>query len=370
MTGKVQHRSYGRLISGIRLQAAGAALGLAMVVVPGLVTTPSAQAQTLRVLYSFKGGTDGSGPWGGLIRDAAGNFYGTTSGNAPNSSGTVFILDRTTGKETPLYDFTGQTDGGFSQASLLMDATHNLLGTLYGTTVFGGDLSCGGCGTVFSVDRWTGKETVLHAFTGGTDGSEPICTLVEDARGNLYGTTAGGGNSASCAIPPGCGTVFKLDTTGKETVLYSFNGGTDGGLPQAGVIRDEAGNLYGTALIGAYSAGVVFKLDTAGTETVLYSFTGGTDGANPAAGLVRDAAGNLYGTTESGGAANAGTVFKLDTTGTETVLHTFTGGMDGANPYAGLLQGAAGSLYGTALYGGDLSCGFGIGCGVVFGIKP
>jgi uncharacterized repeat protein (TIGR03803 family) len=416
MTSRVEDRNCWRLISRKLLRAATAALGFAVVLIAGAIAIPSAQAQSFRALYSFKGGTDGAGAYGGLIRDAAGNLYGTTSGNAPGASGTVFMLDRMTRKEMPLYDFTGGTDGGFPQAGLLMGAS----GNLYGTTVFGGDLSCGGCGTVFRVDPTTGKETVLYAFTGGADGSEPICTLVRDRAGDLYGTTAGGGSSASCANPSGCGTVFKLDTTGKETVLYSFCGGADGGYPQAGLIRDAAGNLYGTALVGAYLAGVVFmvdpsgaetvlysftggtdggyplaalirdsagnlygttngggasnqgtvfKVDPTGKETVLYSFTGGTDGANPGAGLVRDSAGNLYGTA-GGGASNQGTVFKLDTTGAESVLYSFTGGTDGGNPAAGLLPGPDGRLYGTTLYGGDLSCGFGIGCGVVFGIKP
>ncbi len=150
------------------------------------------------------------------------------------------------------------------------------------------------------------------SYPFGTDGAFPSGGLVRDKAGNLYGTTPVGG--ASC-----CGTVFKLDTTGKETVLYSFTG-PDGELPIAGLVRDKAGNLYGTTASGGASGfGTVFKLDTSGTETVLYSFTGSTDGLEPFGGLVRDKAGNLYGTT-----IGPGTVFKLDTTGTETVLHSFT----------------------------------------------
>ena len=417
MTSSVPDPGCWRSTSEKILRLPTAVLGLAAVLVGGALAMPPAQAQTFGVLYTFKGGTDGSAPYGGLIRDAAGNFYGTASGAAPSSSATVFALSGTTGKEMPLYDFTGGTDGNFPQAGLLPGGN----GIFYGTTVFGGDLSCGGCGTVFEVDKTTGKETVLHAFTGGADGAEPICALLRDPAGNLYGTTAGGGSNASCAIPGGCGTVFKLDASGKETVLYSFSGGADGGFPQAGVIRDAKGNLYGTALTGAHLAGVVFKLDSAGTESVLYAFTGGTDGgypyaavirdaagnlygttngggafsqgtvfkldpsggesvlysfaggtdgANPSASVIEGAAGNLYGTTEYGGSFNAGTVFKIDTTNTETVLHTFTGGKDGGNPYAGLLAGSDGSLYGTARNGGDLSCGPPVGCGVVFGIKP
>jgi uncharacterized repeat protein (TIGR03803 family) len=151
--------------------------------------------------------------------------------------------------------------------------------------------------------------------------------VIEDSAGNLYGTTYGGGTS-------GNGVVFKLDTTGKETVLYSFTGGADGAAPFAAVIRDSAGSLYGTTRYGGVSnAGVVFKLDTTGKETVLYRFTGGADGGAPQAGVIRDLAGNLYGTTSQGGASICcGTVFKLDTTGKETVLCSFTGGADGGAP--------------------------------------
>jgi uncharacterized repeat protein (TIGR03803 family) len=164
--------------------------------------------------------------------------------------------------------------------------------------------------------------------------------------------------------------VFKLDSSGNETVLYAFSGGADGGVPQADVIRDAAGNLYGTTgfggntssscLFGSAGCGVVFKLDPSGNETVLYAFSG-MDGASPTAGLIQDAAGNLYGTTPFGGntssttcidAGGCGVVFKLDPSGKETVLYTFTGGADGFNPTAGLVRDAAGNLYGTAPGGG------------------
>jgi uncharacterized repeat protein (TIGR03803 family) len=178
--------------------------------------------------------------------------------------------------------------------------------------------------------------------------------LILDMAGNLYGTTSSGGASSF-------GTVFKLDTTGKETVLHSF--GADGGDPEAGLVRDAAGNLYGTTRRALSNLGMVFKLDTTGTETVLYGFMGGTDGIDPEADLVRDTAGNLYGTTSSGGPSNLGTVFKLDSTGKETVLHSFTGGTDGETPVAGLVQDVAGNLYGTNVVGGGAS---GQGAGVLF----
>jgi uncharacterized repeat protein (TIGR03803 family) len=135
----------------------------------------------------------------------------------------------------------------------------------------------------------------------------PFAGLILDKAGNLYGTTAYGGAS-------GLGTVFKLDTSGNETVLHGFTGtGGDGANPYAGLIMDKAGNLYGTTGYGGASgAGTVIKLDTSGNETVLHSFTGyPSDGATPFAGLIMDKAGNLYGTTISGGAFDAGTVFKL-----------------------------------------------------------
>jgi uncharacterized repeat protein (TIGR03803 family) len=257
------------------LRAAGARLGLAIVLAPAVVVPRSAQAQTFTLLYTFTGGADGRTPGGGVILDAAGN--------------------------------------------------------LYGTTTQGGNLACSqGCGTVFKVDG-AGKEIVLHSFTGtgAGDGEYPTAALVMDGQGNLYGTTAVGGTS-------GHGTVFKVDTTGKETVLHSFSGASwEGAFPNGGVVRDGQGNLYGTTEAGGTSnCGTVFKLDPTGKETVLYSFTGtGGDGSSPEAGVVRDGQGNLYGTTRVGGVSNYGTVFTVDTSGKETVLYSFTGPWaDGAYP--------------------------------------
>jgi uncharacterized repeat protein (TIGR03803 family) len=178
---------------------------------------------------------------------------------------------------------------------------------------------------------------------------------------------------------------------GKETVLYSFTGGADGGVPAAGLIQDEAGNLYGTTLAGGdlncapapgFGCGSVFKLKPNGKEIALYSFTGGADGFEPVAGVVQDSKGNLYGTAGSGGdlscapgeGSGCGVVFKVSPNGKETVLYSFGGGSDGASPAAGLIWDGKGNLYGTTPYGGDLSssnpsCG-GIGCGVVFKLTP
>jgi uncharacterized repeat protein (TIGR03803 family) len=352
--------------SETRLRGFSIALAVAMMLAPAV----AAEAQTFTVLYVFTGGADGGYPQAGLIRDAAGNLYSTTSqGGDLNTCysegcGTVFKL-AANGKETVLYSFTGHpADGSYPIAGLVRDAA----GNLYGTTFRGG---ASNYGTVFKVAA-DGNETVLYSFTGyPADGSYPSAGLVRDAKGDLYGTTAYGG-SGNCDL--GCGTVFKLDTAGEETVLYSFTGtGGDGVNPYAGLVRDPRGQLYGTTdLGGASGAGTVFKVANSGKETVLYSFTGGADGGGPVYGyLVRDAAGNLYGTTAAGGSYackgeyGCGVVYKLNTAGKETVLHTFTGtDGDGYFPVAGLLRDAKGNLYGTTAYGGSGNCY--TGCGTVF----
>jgi uncharacterized repeat protein (TIGR03803 family) len=298
------------------------------------------------VLYSFTGGADGANPYAGVIRDSAGNLYGTTYNGGAAGAGVVYEVD-TTGHQTVLYSFTGSADGANPYAGVIRDSAGNLYGTTYG----GG---AGGAGVVYKVDT-TGHETVLHSFTGHTDGGSPYAGVIRDSAGNLYGTTYGGGPSPAFA-----GVVYKVDTTGHETVLYSFTGGAgDGAHPEAGVIRDSAGNLYGTAYKGgAAGAGVVYQVDTTGQETVLYSFKGGArDGANPTAGVVRDSAGNLYGTTENSGVTGAGVVYKVDTTGHETVLYSFTGGADGKYPTAGVVRDSAGNLYGTTNNGGPTNAG-------------
>jgi uncharacterized repeat protein (TIGR03803 family) len=306
------------------------------------------------VLYSFTGTPDGSNPYTGyLVRDAQGNLYGTTQVGGAYGNGTVFKVD-TTGKEMVLYSFTGGGDGAEPYGGLVRDA---LLGNLYGTTIKGGAY---GVGTVFKVDT-TGKETVLHSFTGTAgDGAYPWAGLVRDAKGNLYGTTAAGGSAY--------GTVFEVDVNGKEKVLYSFTGTPDGASPLAGLVRDGAGNLYGTTNEGGASCcgGTVFKVDKSGKETVLHSFTSEPDGLRPYAGVVRDTQGNLYGTTALGGnPSNYGTVFMVDAGGNETVLYRFTSsGGDGAYPYAGLVRDVKGNLYGTTFAGGNL------GYGTVFKLTP
>ncbi len=298
------------------------------------------------VLYTFDLLTaSGFGqPAGGVIRDSAGNLYGATfigQADVGYGFGVVYKVDPS-GHATVLHNFTNGADGGYPN-SVILDSK----GNLYGTAGGGGAT---GNGVVFKLDPF-GNETVLYNFMGTADGAGPNGALIRDSAGNLYGTTNGGGS--------GAGVVFKLDTSGNETVLYSFTGGADGGYPLSGVIRDLAGNLYGTTQVGGTSgSGVVFKIDTFDNETVLYSFTGGADGSVPAwVVLARDSAGNLYGTTAFGGASGNGVVFKIDTSGNETVLHSFAGGTDGNTPYAGVVLGPNGNLYGTTPFGGQTNGG-------------
>ena len=300
---------------------------------------------TETVLHAFAGGTtDGQFPLRRLVMDSAGNLYGTTALGGANDLGTVFKISAA-GTETVLYSFAGkqQPSGG-----LIMDGA----GNLYGTTSGGG---ANDDGTVFKIGP-NGTETVLYSFgSSATDGSAPLSGLIMDGAGNLYGTTAGGGANDD-------GTVFKIGPNGTETILHSFAGGTtDGARPEAGLIMDSAGNLYGTTLLaGVNQAGTVFKIDlTTGTETVLYSFSDNTtDGADPQAALIMDSAGNLYGTTVDGGANNDGTVFKISPNGTETVLHSFADGTtDGAKPQAALIVDSAGDLFGTTQSGGTYNGG-------------
>jgi uncharacterized repeat protein (TIGR03803 family) len=289
------------------------------------------------VLYTFTGASDGGDPNAGVIRDSQGDLYGTTFTGGASGSGVVYKVD-TAGTETVLYNFTGGSDGSNPYAGVVSDSA----GNLYGTTWYGG---AGNAGVIYKVNP-SGNETVLYNFTGSPGGSRAYSALLRDAQGNLYGTAYSGGNA-------GFGAVYELAATGQFSVLYNFTGGDDGRYPYAGVIRDSAGNLYGTTEVGgAYYGGLVYMVDTSGNETVLYNFTGGSDGDFPNGGLARDSAGNLYGTTADGGASGLGAVFELNTTNQLTVLYSFTGAPDGANPQAGVVRDAAGDLYGTTQFGG------------------
>jgi uncharacterized repeat protein (TIGR03803 family) len=244
-----------------------------------------------------------------------------------------------------VYNFTGGSDGGNPLDGLTSDGA----GNLYGTSYTGG---LSGNGTMFKVSG--SSETVVHNFSGGTDGANPEGGLIRNAQGNFFGTTTAGGAA-------GTGTVFAVTAAGKEIVLYSFAGGTDGANPQAGLALDASGNLYGTTSAGgATGNGTVFKLSqpTKGSkwvETILYSFGTGSDGTVPVAAVRFDKAGNLYGTTSAGGSYGYGTIFELTLAGTawtETILHNFQDADDGAVPYGGLIADKSGNFYGSATEGG------------------
>jgi uncharacterized repeat protein (TIGR03803 family) len=232
-------------------------------------------------------------------------------------------------------------------AGLIGDAQ----GNLYGTTYFGGKFQDG---VVFKLAGK--KETVLHSFTGGKDGGLPAAGLIMDAKGNLYGTTTYGGDP-HCDYPYPCGLVFKLEGT-KETVLYAFKGIPDGERPYPRLCMDAEGNLYGTTVGGGepYDAGTVFKLSSSGKEQVLHRFRDdGRDGGRPQTAVVRDAQGNLYGTTEEGGLDASGVVYEITAGGKEKILHSFCSGdcSDGGYP-SDLIMDAKGNLYGTT-YGGGVN---------------
>jgi uncharacterized repeat protein (TIGR03803 family) len=327
---------------------------------------------TETVLYAFCSRSkcvDGAYPSAGLIRDRKGFLYGTTSGyyNGQNFVGFGNVFEITPmGHEKVLHKFGGVQDGAYPEGGLIRDQS----GNLYGTTFDGG---VNAYGMVFKLAP-DGTETVLHSFLGSGGGDYPNGGLIEDSAGNLFGTTTYGGGSTNCRFggtPVGCGTIFELAPDGTETVLHRFTGKSDGAFPLASLIEDSAGNLYGTTVdrSGGNKRGTVFKLAPDGTETVLHTFRGGSDGSRPHAGLIEDSAGNLFGTTLYGGgslncADGCGTVFEITPDGKETVLYAFDGGSDGAFPNASLLR-FGDNFYGTTERGGgSMNCTD--GCGTVF----
>jgi uncharacterized repeat protein (TIGR03803 family) len=317
---------------------------------------PAAERTDVRLayslLYSLEGGSgDGEFPIAGLL-DINGTLYGTTEFGGANEDGTVFSITTSGKKETVLHSFKGGADGSYPQGGLL-----NVKGTLYGTTAEGG-ANCSfseGCGTVFSITP-SGTEKVLHRFNNDPDGAEPLAPLV-NVKGTLYGTTFEGG-VYKCDRTVSCGTVFSITTHGKEKVLHSFGSSGDGAYPYYGALLNVKGTLYGTTFNGgAYSCGsigncgTVFSITTSGTETVLYSFKGPPDdGDLPTAGLA-NVNGILYGTTEFGDTTGDGTVFSVTTSGTEKLLYSFKGYGDGVQPLASLVN-VKGTLYGTTFHGG------------------
>ena len=328
----------------------------------GAFTKPSLQGDgtvfklapngTETILHNFNG-TDGFYPFATLIIDGNGNLYGTTEGGGAYNHGTVFEMTppATSGgswTESILLSFNGTTNGGAPHCSLLMSG-----GKLYGTAQGGGTY---GYGTVFELTKSGGTWTpsVLYNFIGApSDGADPLyATLLTDTFGNLYGTTYKGGTYS-------VGTVFELTPSGIESKLYSFAGTPDAQSPGSlifGTTPQTNSNLYGTTFTGGtYGAGTVFELASSGSESILYDFTGGLDGSSPKA-VAMDASGNLFGTTGAGGAFLHGTVFELSSAGVYTVLHSFNG-TDGSDPLTGVIIDSSGNLYGTTTGGGTYSAG-------------
>jgi len=350
------------------------ALVLGMMFATAFLAAPAVNAQTYTVLHSFTGGGDGGDPGTNLVMDRAGNLYGTTYSAGSDSFGGVFKLvhGRTGWVLYPLYAFTG-TDGSSPQG-LIMGPDGSLYGTNSGG---GGGGSCGGagCGTVFKLTppatvcksaECSWSATILHHFTGQADGGTPLGALVYQA-GNLYGTTRFGGSAGS-------GVVYELSPSNggwTETVLYTFSGSNDGGNPYGGVVFDSAGNLYGTASCCTFfGTDNVFELSPSGsgwTETVLSNFGpyGGLQPYSPLAGLIRDSAGNLYGTANQGGSSRLGAVFSLSPANggwIMTSLYSFTADYGDEYPaFASLFMDAAGNIYGTTpgLYGNSPGADYG-----------
>jgi uncharacterized repeat protein (TIGR03803 family) len=322
------------------------------------LSNTSASAQTtFTVLHNFDGvfgSSDGTQPNNSLLRISTGRLFGTTTQGGTEGGGTVYSLSAT-GVETVIHRFTGGTDGSEPESGLIRDSS----GNLYGTTGLGGIYDSG---IVYKIAP-SGSETILYTFTGGVDGGNPAGGVVRDSNGNLYGTTYGGGTI-------GVGTIYKIDSTGQETVLHSFD--VSSGLNSwATLLLDSSGNLYGTGGGGTDQRGVVFKLDASGNYSTLYSFqNNGKDGEDPNQNLLMDSAGNIFGTTIHGGIHNEGTIFKIKPDGTETVLHSFGPQANGMWPIFGLTQDSTGNLYGVTLNGGAYSGYDGQGDGTVFKFSP
>jgi len=375
-------------------------MALALVVALGFAAMPSTQAQTFKTLYEFSGGADGFSPNAGVtaVVSPGGTItlYGTTyfggnlNCNPPLGCGITFKLSLS-GKETVLNRFAGGNDGAFPYSAPIIDAK----GNVYGTTSAGGGASgClgSGCGTAYEIPPKL-REKALYRFKGELDGGMPFTGLTPDKAGNFFGTTTFGGDLSCGVAPPGCGTFFEIDPSGKITVKHRFHGKPDGALPQGGSVVDdplwffiapkEGGNLacnppngcgevvrdnkstgkleilhtfngadgelpysgvtlnggfvYGTTFLGgANNKGVLFKLDPKKkTFQIVHSFGSGQDGATPGGGVAFDSQGNMYGTTESGGKSGEGTLFKIDSKGNESVLHDFSF-VDGAIPLGSL----------------------------------
>lgn len=341
----LQRTRHSLLALATAFMAGAAMLGIAL---------PGAQAQTYSVLHTFTGGGDGGNPESGLTAGGAGNFYGVTSSGGPYQLGVAFRFSRSGAGWTlsPIYSFRGGSDAAAPYGAMVVGPD----GSLYGTSMIGGNSACSyyGCGTVYKLTPpasvchsvscpWT--ETVLYRFSG-LDGLQPTTSVVFDRVGNLYGTTSQGG-------PYGQGDVYELSPSGNgwsESVLWNFTGGLDGGRPECSLLVDSAGNLYGTTSTGGFnSKGAVFELSPSGSGwnlSQIYSFEGQGIGSTPYSGLATDAQGNLYGSTVQGGQSSGGMAFELSPLGggwIYTPISNFVGG----GPEAPPVLDAAGNLYFT-----------------------
>src|SRR5207253_10252887 len=305
-----------------------------------------------------------------LETDSAGNIYGTTVLGGDFGSGTGFKLSPTpTGwVHTVLYSFTSGADGGEPYKGVTVDRE----GNLYGTAVRCGSGSCeGGCGVVYKLTNSGGTwiQSVIHAFTGGDDGSGPGARVTLDRSGNVYGMAPTGGAY-------GLGTIYKIhqgqNGTWNLRVIHAFTGGADGATGSAGRMILRHGHLYGAATAGGrYGSGVVFELTPTQVGEwnfrTIYSFRGQPDGSFPYGALLFDASGNIYGTTYYGGANNIGATYALTPRANgewrEKVLYSFQGGTDGNSPISNLVFDTAGNLYGTTSEGG-------LGLGTIFELSP
>jgi uncharacterized repeat protein (TIGR03803 family) len=346
---------------------------------------PGLQLWTQTILRRFHDGTDGGYPLG-LLLAPSGSLFGVTldEGGTSNGAGTVFSLTPPASVSTnwtfaTLYRFRGNYDGSSPSGSLISDAA----GTLSGTTILGGaGPGLDGYGTAFSLSPpaagssgWT--ETVLHRFKSSPDGATPAGTLLAGDGSVKFGVSTTGGTGICSDV--GCGTAYRLaqsENGWTETIIYQFQGGTDGAVPVDRLVADTNGSLYGATAEGGlpgpgghYATGTVFRLDPPAsggvqwTKTILYEFHGGNDGSSPEGGVTLDTSGAIYGTTEFDGTHSHGTVFKLTPNApgqlwTKTTLHNFgTNTNDGADPTGPLTRDTNGVLYGTTLFGGRSNFG-------------
>jgi uncharacterized repeat protein (TIGR03803 family) len=341
-------------------------LSTACAPLPGMVFKISATGGET-IVHSFAGAPAGCGTAGNPACDGASPYGGVVLDPSSNAYGTT----NTGGASNMGTVFKVTASGEKLLHSFAGPPTDGAFpysgvvldssGNLYGATSAGGAANSG---AIFKIEA-SGTPTLLYSFKGGEDGGFPYGGLIRNSAGELFGTTSAGGITTGNCFPAGCGVVFVVTPTGTEHVLYRFTGSPDGASPYGGLVVDSSDNLYGTTYNGGTGpctngCGTIFELPKGGTETVLYSFQGyPTDGAFPLAGIVRDSSGDLYGTTTYGGASDGGGVFELPAASPEKLLYSFTGKTDGAIPRAGLIMDSSGNLYGTTYGGGNT----GLACG-------